>query len=271
MCKQIKMAKKDKNIEVILPLHKFDEETKSLLVKALDSVPKEYNVIISTTQDVGTLIASDGDVTARKNVMVYPSEGESDFCSLVMAGVNAVDTPYFSILEYDDEYSPIWFKNVEQYIEYKPEVSVFLPLNDLVDIKDDTFIGYGNEAPWASSFSSEIGYIDNECLQTFFDFYLTGGVFNKDDFNNVGGLKPSIKLSFWYEFILRLTNKGKQIFVIPKIGYQHNVNREGSLFDVYRNTMDEKESKFWLSLAKRECFFKDDRKKTYDENAEEED
>ena len=270
------MAKnKDKqNIEIVVPLHKYGEEDRKLLYRALDSVPAEYNVIISTISEVSAYLSDDERLTKSKNVRVVSSEKEgSDFAPLVMNGVENVSTPYFSILEYDDEYTPIWFSNVNEYIKFKPEVSVFIPLNDLVDSKDDTFIGYGNEAAWASSFSNEIGFIDNECLQQFFDFYLTGGVFNKEDFVNVGGLKPFIKLSFWYEFLLRLTNKGKQVYVIPKVGYQHYVNREGSLFDEYAKTMSEKESKFWLSLAKKDCFFsvqRDPSHYVFNENEEEE-
>ena len=46
---------------------------------------------------------------------------------------------------------------------------------------------------------------------------MTGSIFNTADWKEVGGLKPQIKLTFWYEWMLRLTNKGKDIFVIPKI------------------------------------------------------
>jgi hypothetical protein len=59
--------------------------------------------------------------------------------------------------------------------------------------------------------------------------------------------------------------------VIPKIGYQHNIGRKGSLFDDYRETLDEKESRFWLSLARKECFFTQDRKKEYNPEEEEDD
>ena len=90
---------------------------------------------------------------------------------------------------------------------------MFLPLEELIDYNKNNFIGYGNEAPWASSFSNDIGYIDNDCLQQYFDFYLTGGVFNTEDWINQGGLKPSIKISFWYEFLLRITNNNKKVFV----------------------------------------------------------
>lgn len=252
-----------KDITVIIPLHKHDEETEKLLTRAIDSVPSDYKVIISTTHEC---FDSLNGVSTRDGVTcVYNADDESksDFSTLVNYGVTNVETHYFSILEYDDEYTSIWFNNVETYIEYKPETSVFLPLNDLIDFNNNKFVGYGNEAPWASSFSNEIGYIDNDCLQQYFDFYLTGAVFNTADWVACGGLKPSIKLTFWYEFLLRVTNGGKKVFVVPKIGYKHYVNRKGSLFDEYRDVVSEKESSWWFETAKKESFFKNDRNKTY--------
>ena len=123
-------------------------------------------------------------------------------------------------------------------------------LEDLFDFNSGEYIGVKNEAPWASSFSNEIGYIDYECLDSFFDFYPTGCVFNTEDWLEVGGLKPSIELTFWYEFMLRMTNSGKKIYVIPKVGYNHYVNRENSLFDIYSKTITNEEAEQWFNTAK---------------------
>jgi hypothetical protein len=157
---------------------------------------------------------------------------------------------------------------VKKYLDFMPETSVLLPLEDIYDYQNGKYIGFGNEAPWASSFSDELGYIDKGCLENYFNFYLTGGVFNTDDWNDVGGLKPSIKLTFWYEFLLRLTNKGKKVFVMPKVGYVHMMGRKGSLMEKYREQMDADESKFWFDTAKQEYFYKDDRNKTYTKKQE---
>ena len=182
--------------------------------------------------------------------------GKTDFCSLVNQAVG--DTKWFSILEYDDEYTDIWFKEFEEYEKYNPDVSVFLPLEDLID-PEGKFIGFGNEAPLASSFSNELGFIDNDCLQQFFDFYPTGAIFNTEDWKELGGLKPAIKLAFWYEFLLRFTYKGKKIMVIPKVGYKHLLGRAGSLMETYGKEVDEKESSWWIELAKKEQFYTEER------------
>ena len=71
-------------------------------------------------------------------------------------------------------------------------------------------------------------------------------------------MKPTIKLSFWYEYLLRAINEGNKVFVIPKIGYVHTVDRAGSVMDSFKD-MDEKERNFWIKLAKKEYYFKKER------------
>ena len=245
-----------KDLVVIIPLHEFNKDVETLLTKAIESVPSELEIRVSCKNGLSEDIKK--AYKKHKNVVIYESEAAdapSDFCSLVNQAVG--DSKWFSILEYDDEYTPIWFNNFKKYVDFYSDISVFLPLEDLIDASDNKFIGIGNEAPWASSFSNEIGYIDLDCLQNFFDFYLTGSIFNTEDWEEIGGLKPSIKLTFWYEFLLRATHNGKKIYVIPKVGYSHKLGREGSLIEGCKKTIDEKESNFWVSVAKKEYFYKE--------------
>lgn len=256
-----------KELAVIIPMHELGEENIELLKKAVDSVPNEIKVFLSVPKSIEKDLK---EVNDRINV-ISESEGSS-FAELVNAAVDNIEEKWFSILEFDDLYTPIWFDNVKKYMEYMPEVSVFMPLEDVVDFNNSKYIGFGNEAAWASSFSNEIGYIDNECLQNYFDFYLTGSIFNTADWKEIGGLKPSIKVTFWYEFLLRLTNKSKKVYVIPKVGYIHALGRKGSLIETYKATMSKEETQWWFDLAKREYFFKEDRKKEYkktEDNTEE--
>ena len=138
-----------------------------------------------------------------------------------------------------------------------------MPLEDITDFNNGKYIGFGNEAPWASAFSNEIGYIDLECLQSYFDFYVTGSVFNVKDWNEIGGLKPHIKVTFWYEWMLRAANKPKKIYVVPKVGYNHTLGRNGSLTEAYKKEITEDEIKWWFDLAKRDYFFKDEKEPSY--------
>lgn len=263
------------NLTVIIPVHESTEMSNKMLANAVRSVGN-FPIIISTTEDIVSDIFNYlNDNNVAQNVTVISDSASdnvlSDFCTLVNYGVSQVTTDWFSILEFDDEYRNNWWDNVEKYIAYMPSCSVFLPLTELKNFADNSFIGYGNEAPWATSFSNEVGYIDNDCLQEYFDFYMTGGVFNTKDWKASGGLKVSMKLTFWYEFLLRLTNQNKKVYVIPKLGYTHNLNRPNSIYELYNNTIDEKEGNWWYELARQEYFFKDDRKKVYQPNHEDND
>lgn len=255
-----------KELAVIIPMHVFGKENIELLNKAVDSVPSDIEVLLSVKK--GTDGRKLKGINDRLGI-IQESEGDS-FAELVNAAVANIEEKWFSILEFDDTYTPIWFDNAKKYMEYMPDVSVFMPLEDITDFNNGRYIGFGNAEAWASSFSNEIGYIDNECLQNYFDFYLTGSIFNKSDWEEVGGLKHSIKITFWYEWLLRLTNKSKKVYVIPKLGYNHSFGRKDSLVEIYKATIDEAETQWWFELAKRESLFREDRNKIYEKKTDEE-
>ena len=254
-----------KELGIIIPMHEFGKENIELLKKAVASIPEDTPVCLSVPKGTkATQFNGLSNVT-----LVVSTEDGTTFADLVNNGVNAFnnnpDVKWFSILEFDDTYTPIWLTNVKKYIDFMPDTSVFMCLEDITEFGTGKYIGFGNEAAWASAFSNELGYIDLDCLQNYFDFYLTGSVFNKADWNEVGGLKPSIKITFWYEWLMRLTNKSKKVFVIPKVGYNHTLGRKGSLVDTYKNTMSKEETQWWFDLAKREFYHKNDRNKTYED------
>ena len=255
-------------ITTIIPVHKFDEEVKGLLETSVKSFVETTKNTPADLMFIGPKDVLDQVKALNLHNAEYIANEKSWFSTLINVAAKEVKTDYFSILEYDDEYTPIWFDNVINYINNSGEdISVFLPLTEVFDNehKEQGPIGYVNEAVWASSFSEKLGYFDNECLQDYLLFNTTGGVFKTKDFIEVGGLKESIKLSFWYEFLLRAINKSKKVFVIPKVGYFHIVNRNGSLATEYAQNMSDRESDFWVELARKEYLYKTDRKKTYEE------
>ena len=239
------------DIAVIIPMHEFGKENIELLNKAVDSVPTEVNLYLSVKKE------TDGrklkGISERLNVI---SDSDNDtFVDLVNAAAARIDDKWFSILEFDDTYTSIWLDNIKKYIDFMPNVTALMCLEDITDFNNGQYIGFGNESPWASSFSNELGFIDNDCLQNYFDFYLTGSLFNTSDWKELGGLKPQIKLTFWYEWLLRATNKNKKVFVIPKVLYNHKLGRKGSLTEIYKAEVDEDETQWWFDLAKKEYFF----------------
>lgn len=247
------------NLTVIIPVHIFNETVEKYLEKAIASVVNQNQSLDSI------LIVGPSEVIKNinnKGVQFVTNEGETDYCSQINLAVKEINTKYFSILGFDDEYSATWFKNVEIYIKNMPEYSMFFPIITYLN-KDNKVAGSVNEIIWAMSFSNEIGVIDEDTLQSYYDFSPNGGVFRTDDFIEVGGLKPSIKLAFWYEFLLRGSNQGLKIYVIPKNGYYQLIEREGSILESNSKDMDEKERAWWIKLAGKEYYFKQERKKSY--------
>lgn len=254
-------------ITTIIPVHKFDDEVKTLLETSVKSFVETSKNNPSDLMFVGPKEVLEEVKALNLHEAEYVENEEAWFSAQINSAAKKVKTDYFAILEYDDEFTPIWFNNVIEYINTGDDIAVYLPLTEVFDYqhKEEGPIGYVNEAVWASSFSEKLGHFDNECLQDYLIFNTTGGVFRTKDFIEVGGLKESMKLSFWYEFLLRAINKKKDVFVIPKVGYFHVVNRNGSLATEYAQNMSDRESEYWVELARKEYLYKTDRKKTYEE------
>ena len=175
--------------------------------------------------------------------------------------VSKAKSKWISILEFDDEYASIWFKNVKVYMDAYPEVDGFLPIVVDVDGKG-VFAGFTNEATFAASMNTEIGILSNDMLLSYQNFQTSGIVLKKETYEDFGGFKPSFKLTFIYEFLLRLTYNSATLMTIPKIGYKHINLREGSIFWGYKNgthRITDDEVLFWIDSAKKEHFFTEDR------------
>jgi glycosyltransferase involved in cell wall biosynthesis len=255
------------NISVIVPVHKLEE---NYLVGCIESIknqkskPHEVLFITSDNKELSKFLNNYdfGDIKDITKV-IENSTGKYDFQSQINFGGEQSSGDYVTFLEYDDEMSPIWLKNGKEYIKSFPEVGVFLPIIYETD-ENGKFISFTNESVWAKDFSEELGRIDNNTLLRVQNFNFDGMIVNREIFLEKGGLKSNMKLTFTYEFLLRMTYLSIPVMVIPKLGYKHTNNREGSLFVEYRNTIDVLESKFWVNKAKKEYFFTEDREITYE-------
>lgn len=256
------------NISVILPVHQLDDATKPLLDNAIKSIERQKvrpsEVLIVAAKDKELLTYLNGlDLGEIKDITkIIENEGDTGFAAQMNLGVEKASGEWISFIELDDEYSSIWFKNVEIYANAYDDVELFLPI--VVDVdKDRRFIGFTNEAVWAAEFSDELGFLDNNALATYQNFNFDGMVIKKDVYQDLGGIKESMELTFMYEFLLRLTYNDIKVMTVPKLGYKHINQREGSLFHSYTKSLTPDESRWWLSTAKKESFFNYDRKITY--------
>jgi hypothetical protein len=260
-----------KNITVVLPVHKIDEDYKNMLQYSVESVKQFYN-------DVKLLIVAPNslkselskiDLGQKLEINYHYHNSDTDFCTQINEGASKCETEWFSILEIDDEYQKVWLSSLNQYMVENPEAEVFLPIVKDIDEKGN-FTNFTNESVWAYGFSEVQGELDNEVLLEYQSYQISGGLYKTKKFLEVGGLKSNIKLTFGYELLLRLTHNGSKIVVIPRLGYRHVNLREDSLFWKYKNDetlkLGEKEAKFWIDTAKKEFFFTNKREVNYNEN-----
>jgi hypothetical protein len=257
-------------VSVILPIKSSkSKDFNEFFEKAINSLKTQEVgiselVIVHTSEE--SLIEFLGSYDFGEiNVNKILWEKEPNYSSQINYGIEKSSNSWISLFEFDDEYSSIWFKNVEKYIKSYPNVNMFLPVVVDTDEKG-VFAGFTNEATFAANFSQEMSYLNNEILQSYQNFQTSGSVFKKSIVEDFGGFKESMKLTFVYEFLLRMTYNSVSVMTIPKIGYKHMNLREGSLFWNYRfgnNQLSEDEVKFWIQSAKKEYFFKEDRSINY--------
>lgn len=257
-----------KNITVILPIHTLSDDYKEMLNNSLSSIEDFHNDVKVSIVCPTSLKKELKDLSNKLEINIVANKGETDFCSQVNLGIDNCDTEWFTILEVDDEFKPVWLKSMNEYSKVFTDVSVFLPIVKDINV-EGKFINYTNESAWAYGFTDMQGFIDNEVLLDFQNYQTSGGLFKTQVIKDNGKFKENIKLTFVYEFLLRLTHNGVRIMTVPKAGYQHVNLREDSLFWKYKNDekmiLSENEVKFWLDTAKKEFFFKNKRDVTYTE------
>ena len=259
------------NLSIILPLKtSLVKDFSEFFGKAINSInesevkPNELVIVYKSDEKLNTFLNEFdfGNISVNK----VEFSNEPNYCEQINEGIKQSKSEWVSFFEFDDEYSKIWFKNFKKYSESYTDVDAFLPI--VVDVDDKlVFAGFTNEATFAANVSSEIGILTNETLQTFQNFQISGMVFSKDKFLDMGGLKSNLKLVFGYELFLRLTHNSLKIMTIPKIGYKHINLREGSIFWNYKNgeeKMTQDEAIFWIESAKKEYFYNNDREIKYE-------
>ncbi len=258
-----------KNITILLPVHKLDEDDVVMLKNAVDSTEDFHNDVVLSIICPKKLKKQITELNLSDKLEIKIVENQTDktdFVSQINLGIDKCETEWFSILEIDDEYNKVWLSSVSEYATNYKDVDVFLPIVKDINV-EGSFLSFTNESLWAYGFTETQGYLDNEVLLEYQNYQTSGGLYRTEVIKENGSFKDNIKLTFTYEFLLRLTHNGVKIMGVPKIGYQHVNFREESLFWLYKNNektkLDENEVKFWLDTAKKEFFFKNKRDINY--------
>ena len=160
--------KKEFELSVILPLktsvvRDFDEFFKKSIesLTIQDILPTELIIVHSEEESLINYLNNFDFGNLKVNKIKFDSE--LNFCEQVNTGIKNSKTEWNSILEFDDEFSKIWFKNVRKYSEIYTDVDVFMPIVVDVDNKS-VFAGFTNEATFAANFSQEMGTLNlNQC------------------------------------------------------------------------------------------------------------
>ena len=254
------------DLSVILPLksssHPWFEDYFNKAITSIKTQEVEINELVIVHTDETKLVEFlDRYDFSGINVTREVWTKKPGFAEQVNHGARIAKSKWISIFEFDDEYSKIWFKNVDKYSKIYKDVDCFLPI--VVDVTENgQFAGFTNEATFAVNISSEMGILTNETLLTYQNFQMSGLVIKRSSFIDFGLLKPSFKLTFGYELFLRLTHNSVKIMTIPRIGYKHTNLRQGSIFWDYKNgdeVLGKEEIQFWIDSAKKESFFIVDR------------
>ena len=119
----------DKNIfdlSVIVPVNSSKQKDFDIYYeRAIRSIyfqthqPKE--LIVVHTDEEGLKEKLESFDYSGLTVNYVENKKEHDFCSQVNLGVENSNSTWISVLEFDDEYSSIWFKNVDRYVKAYPE------------------------------------------------------------------------------------------------------------------------------------------------------
>ena len=190
---------------------------------------------------------------------------------------------YFCVIEYDDVVDSRWFSKALTFANEKPTTDAFLPLTR--EMSNGVFLGYFNEAAWIDGKAEEAGYFDHQLLLQYNCMNITGSVFktqsliSKSEEKN-GIYKPvkeSMKIGYSYEFFLRMIYESLKMYSIPRLGYEHRIDRPNEKVNYFSSKIPRdittktsenggvtpEEYTFWVNLAKKEYFLDTDRGITY--------
>ena len=126
------------NVSVILPLSsslvKSFEDLLNKSIKSLENQVVGINELVIVHSKEESLKNALSKINfGDLNVKMVENEGPTDFASQVNLGVKEASSKWISILEFDDEYASIWFKNVNRFVNAHTDVDAFLTM--VVDVQ----------------------------------------------------------------------------------------------------------------------------------------
>jgi|ERR1035437_6987228 hypothetical protein len=256
----------------LLILHNGSEEE----LNSIKSIMDAPSITVSQKNDAGEITNSIVSANNKINYCIN-STTSSNFQELFNEGFNyASDNEYelFSIIEPEDSLDAKWYSNAIKYSDSKPDKDGFMPL--MREVSNGNFVGFFNEACWFEAYAEEAGTFDLQLLMRFNCINITSSVFRtkslEQQATKIGDtfkiLKENFKISYGYEFFLRMIYNDLKFYTIPRLGYEHRVDIALDIIDPFsskiprniaqipieRGGISPEELKYWLDAAKKEYF-----------------
>jgi len=191
---------------------------------------------------------------------------------------------FCSIIERNDIVGLQWYRLANEFNVENPEIDMFFPI--IRNTANGVFSNLMNEAPWAEGLAEEAGKIDLSLLNRFNCIIPIGAIFkikSLEEYSEVTKdgtflpVKESMKLSHYYEFLMRMIYNDLKGMSVQRIGYEHRIftatefNEYSCKIPQNLTTIPKEkggylpaEAQYWLDLSKKEYFFDEDRKKLYE-------
>jgi len=275
------IAQQSYPVDLLVLVNGLSEQELSEVVKVIES-PK---IILTKKDDKGEIIRE--EVTSKNDINYVIERTTSDtFQKIFNEASNYAhknEYKYFSVIEYDDVVDSRWFSTAMMFGEERSNIDVLLPL--VREMSNGVPLGFFNEASWVDGYAEEAGFFDSNLLLRFNCINITGSIFKTEPLiskseNKDGIYKPikeSMKIGYSYEFFLRMIYESLKMFTVPRIGYEHRIDRPSESVNYFSSKLPRditmksvenggisvEEQSFWLNLAKKEYFIDTDRGLTF--------
>jgi hypothetical protein len=291
----------DKKLLVVLPIKKTSDVflRESLYALAQQNQPVDLLVLYGGNSDedltlvksildkpsiiVNEQSAPDSPVTEKEiealnklNYVIEKTEKHT-FQGIFNEALNyAIINKYenFSVIEPEDVVDVNWYKSAMKYIAKKEGVDGLFPITR--EMSNGNFLGFFNEACWVDGYAEVAGTFDLQLLMRFNCMNITGAIFKTESIKTHSteiegqfkAIKEDFKVSYSYEFFLRMIYNDLKFFTIPRIGYEHRIDipsemvepfsskipRNISIWPEDKGGISPEEVKFWVDAAKKEYF-----------------
>lgn len=282
------LAQQNYAIDLVVLTNGIDEAKEAVIKAILDAPTIRVNTKSVAQNGLPENKDTFTDVVANKKLnYVIEKTDNYKFPSVFneafnYASINGYE--WFSVVETEDVIDTSWYSTFNNFSIKKTEYHGFLPLTR--EISNGQFIGFFNEASWSEGLGVEIaGVFDLQLLMRFNCMNVTGGIFKTSAIKEYSWsdsgvsrpMKESVKISYMYEFFLRMIYDDLKFYTIPRIGYEHRIDSSSKVIDPFSSKipkditsrpienggMTAEEYKWWSDFAKKEYFFDEDRKLDY--------